>query len=453
MAPRVVQKPGLPNPLIGRHKLLLSNPRIRDWYAERCLRSRLSADTYLRQLGLFVERLELTPEGMVVTAKKHPDKFRSLLVNYASKQKEAGLLDSYITKSFNGLKAWLEFNHAGFRDYPKLKPIKGASLSKERVPTPEELGRVLERLSLRARTAALLMAHSGLRPGVLGSYGGQDGLTLDALPDLRLTPTPMFKQVPFTILVPAELSKTRVSYTTFGTEQLAQTLVSYLAERLDMGEKLSTKSPLIGVAPARGIAKVSRENAKFGKGYLTTKAVVEEVREGLRAVVPPDVTWRPYVLRGYCSTRLLVAEAHGKISRDLREAIMGHDGGVAARYNVGKPWGQELLKEARASYRRAETYLVTALTRGTEDMVTEMRRTMLLGLGYSEEELKTIDLVDMDIGSFQALIEKKRQAQGQPGPARKQKLVNATELGGYLEQGWTVVTTVNGQVVISPPGN
>jgi integrase len=409
-----------------------------------------------------VERLELSPEGITTTAKRHPDKFRSLLVSYAGKQKAAGLLDSYITKSFNGLKAWLEFNHVAFREFPKLKPFKGASLAKERVPTPEELGRVLERLSLRGRTGALLMAHSGLRPGVLGSYGGQDGLTLAALPDLRLSPTPMFKQIPFTILVPAELSKTRVSYTTFGTEQLAQTLASYLGERLDMGEKLSSKSPLIGAAPSRGIAKVSRAQAKFGQGYLTTKAVVEEIREGLRAVVPEDVTWRPYVLRGYCSTRLLVAEGHGKITRDLREAILGHDGGVAARYNVGKPWGRELLEEARAAYRRAETYLFTVQNRAGEDVFAEMRRGLLLALEVPEEEVRAMVLENMTNEKFHELVARMRvgappvAAHGATtttsAPRQNQKIVAEEDVDQWVEQGWTVFTTLGGgkRVVLNP---
>ena len=47
MARKSAQKTVLPNTPVGRHKNLLSNPHILDWYLELCLRSRLSADTYL----------------------------------------------------------------------------------------------------------------------------------------------------------------------------------------------------------------------------------------------------------------------------------------------------------------------------------------------------------------------------------------------------------------------
>ena len=64
-------------------------------------------------------------------------------------------LDTYIEKTFSGLRNYLAFRHVRFDDYPKQSPIPGASLEKERVPSPEELGVVLEHLSLRGRTTAL----------------------------------------------------------------------------------------------------------------------------------------------------------------------------------------------------------------------------------------------------------------------------------------------------------
>ena len=448
MARKSARKTVLPNPPVGRHKNLLSNPHILDWYRELCLRSRLSADTYLRQLGLLAERISLSPEDIVTTAKRNPEKLRRLLVKYAAEQKDEGYLDSYIMKSLNGVKAWLEHHHANFRDYPKLKPIKGASLMKERVPTQEELGRVLDRLSLRARVAALLMAHSGLRPGVLGGYMGEDGLRLSALPDLQLTPSPSFKQVPFTIHVPADLSKTRVFYTTFGTEQLAQTLLAYLGERMDRGERLTTVSPVIAAGFARGIAKKSREEAKLSKGFMTTKVVVEEIREGLRSVVPTGVTWRPYVLRAYCSTRLLMAEGQGKISRDLREAILGHDGGVAARYNVGKPWGEELLKEARAAYGRCEPFLATHTTAPKEDVPRQVAIAMLQLAGFGEEEIEKMDLNDLA-----AIRDQVRERLGaSDGP--RQEVVSIGEVPQRLAAGWQFVAALGTtQAIVTSPSS
>jgi len=109
-----------PTPLIGRHRSLLGDPKIREWYEGRLLRSRLSGDTYLRQLGLLVERLGLDAEGLVRVARDDPDRLRGLLTRLAWKQKGAGLLDAYISKSLGGLKSWLDFRHVRFDGYPKL---------------------------------------------------------------------------------------------------------------------------------------------------------------------------------------------------------------------------------------------------------------------------------------------------------------------------------------------
>ncbi|EQD32626.1 integrase/recombinase, partial [mine drainage metagenome] len=245
-----------------------------------------------------------------------------------------------------------------FDRFPALAPIRGASLARERVPTPEELQKVLENLTSRGRVIGLFLSDSGVRPGVLGSYGGQDGLTLGDLPELELRADSVaFGTTPFAIRVPARLSKTRREYLTFGTDRLARDLGRYLGERRGRGEPLGPRSPVIAAGLLRGCAARARRDALFGRGFLTTKAVTQEIRRGLAAVCPDGVTWRPYVLRAYCSTRLLLAEGRGWISRDLREAILGHSGGVAARYHVGKRWGSEMLQEARLQYRRASRLL------------------------------------------------------------------------------------------------
>jgi hypothetical protein len=439
--------------ILGRHRLLLSDPKVKSWWEARSLRSRLSADTYLRQLGFLLERIHLDPDQVVRLARADPDRLRDLLTRDAAALKQQGKLDSYISKFFEGLKSYLKFHRAAFDGFPSLSPIKGESLANERIPSPEELGRVLDRLPLRGRVTALFMAHAGLRPGVLAAYQASNGLILRDLTDLDLEGTPKFANVPFAIRVPAGLSKTRVSYMTFGSSQLASAFLAYLDERRQGGEKLDSDSPVIAANAVRGVALRNRKEARNAGRFLTTTTLVKVIHDALHGSAPRGVRWRPYVLRSYCSTRLLMAEGAGKITRDLREALLGHDGGVAARYNVGKTWGPELLKDARASYARAETYLATSQSKAAEDVVTEMRRTMLQGLGYTEEELKPIDLVEMDLGKFQTLVEKKRLESLQEIRGRKQKLVRDTELGGYLEQGWTVVTTVNGQVVISPPAH
>ncbi|NNN17195.1 MAG: hypothetical protein HKL79_02375, partial [Thermoplasmata archaeon] len=433
-----------PGRVIGRHKTLLSDPVVLQWWEARSLRSRLSADQYLRQLGLLLERTALTPAKVLALAKKDPDRLRDLLIQDAAKLKRAGRLDSYISKFFEGLKSLFRFHRVAFDGFPVLSPIKGASLSKERIPRPEELGRVLDHLSLRGRVLALFMAHAGVRPGVLGSYQGENGLRLSDLPDLKFEKgKPSFTDVPFTIRVPASLSKTRVSYVTFGSPQLATAFLAYLEDRGGGGEALTPESPVVASNITRGVALRSQQNARYSKGFLTTKVVVEEVRSALQSSVPEGVRWRPYVLRAYCSTRLLLAEGQGRISRDLREAILGHDGGSSSRYHVGKRWGEELLVEARREYANASEFLETN-TQGRTNVAAEFRRTLLGVAGLSPEEA----VAHMEDSNEDILALLRTRLLGGEGGTPKsgngnghaaQKPVSLAEAESLLSEGWTFV--------------
>ena len=434
--------------VLGRHQHLLSDPRVRSWWEARSLRSRLSADQYLRQFGLLLERLGLTPAQVVDLAKKDADRLRDLLIRDAAKLKGDGKLDSYISKFFEGLKAYFRFHRVPFDGYPALSPIRGASLDKERIPTPEELGRVLDRLTLRGKVSALFIAHSGLRPGVLGAYQAERGLTLGDLPDLKLAKEITFTEVPFAIRVPAVMSKTRVYYTTFGSSQLTTTFLSYLEERRQEGEKLGPSSPVIGAKPGRGAAITSKENATFDTQYVTTATIVKELHKVLVASAPEGVKWRPYVLRSYCSTRLMIAEGAGKITRDLREAILGHDTGVSGRYNVGKTWGSELLKEARAQYKRAEPYLLTmAKAEEGSENATRVIRLLLEARGVPTEKLDKLDIGAMSDEEIVALI---KTVGASPATEKKavQKAVSVEQVPKLLEEGWEFIAPLNGSMAV-----
>jgi integrase len=413
----------------------------------------LSADNDARKLRLLLERIGLDPERVVELATKDPDRLGEMLVGYAARMKRKGQLDSTIVKSLGGLRSYLTFRHVKFDSYPKLEPIQAASLARERVPSPEELGRVLERLTLRGRSVALLMAHTGLRPGVLGNYGGDRGLVLGDLTELDIAGL-KFKEIPFVVRVPANLSKTRVSYVSFGTGQLARALIAYLAERREAGEKLAPDSPVIRRRPTerlRGVARQSTIDAEHR--FLRTTGVTQEVAEALHASVPQGVTWRAYVLRSYCSTRLML----GPMGRDLREAILGHDGGIASRYNVGKRWGDELLAEARREYANASEFLETS-TQGKTNVAAEFRRTLLDVAGLPEEE---VGRHMKDSNEELLAILRVKLLGGQAGAASKpvdgvgrgtQRPVSLSEAERLLAEGWTFVASFGpGRVLLQPP--
>ncbi len=78
----------------------------------------------------------------------------------------------------------------------------------------------------------------------------------------------------------------------------------------------------------------------------------------VRRTFRPRFTWRPYVLRAYFDTQLLIAESRGRIAHDFRVFLMGHRGSMEARYTTNKGVLPDvLLDEMREAFGRSEEHL------------------------------------------------------------------------------------------------
>ena len=449
------------------HRPLLKEPGVQSWYDAHALRSSLSAEVNLRKLGLFLYRTRLTPVRLVDLAKARPEDLRDLLIAYAAHLHERGKLDSYLAKTLKGVRDWLLFNNVDFRQFPKLRrAYQAESLARERVPTQEQLRLILGALSPRGRVCTLLMAHSGLRPGTLGNDGGTDGLTLGDLPELRTTGGRLRFDLPerhsaFLIQVPSRLSKTAQGYVTFGTPEAADAILSYLGDRKAVGEKMTPTTPLLALSSLGARNTVSKDAGSF----VTTKSVVYDLRKALRSVCPEGVRWRPYVLRSYCSTQLLI----GRMDHDTREAILGHDLGVSGRYNLRKRLADHVVEAMRTEYERAMAALLTARgaeeRRSTDDFV----RLLLRSLGLPEDtdvsvmsEKERAELAErlsdrLAPGNGHAACSsssvKRSQDTELPDAPPCQRIVLVDELPGLLEQGWSAVMPLDAHrfILQAPP--
>lgn len=422
------------------HRPLLSHPLVATWYDETALRSRLTAEVNLRRLGLFLHETRLTPESILIEAKRRPQHFHATVVRFAKERQGEGRLPSYVAKTFVGVKSWLRFNRVNFDQFPRLRVVPGESLREERVPTRDELRRILGTFTARARVVALMMAHAGVRPGVLASIDGRTGLTFEALPELQLAPEPEFKQVPFHIIVPGRLSKTSHEYHTFGTAELADAILAYLTERTAGGEVLDSSSPLIAVEP---MGKGTKFRAASRSGFITTPKMMETLRKGLKAVLPAA---RTYVLRAYCSTQLVTA----RVDRDVREELLGHSLGVSGRYNLAKKLNPEMVEELRSAYRRAEPYLSTERSRPTEDEANRrLKRLMLRVAGYSDKELDEVPWDSVTDEEIERMVAERLDTL----PRKAAEQVVPTEvLNRMLAEGWEFVATLSpGQVIVRQP--
>jgi hypothetical protein len=412
-------------------KVILANPDVRRWYENVARGSQATAEISIRRLAAFCDATKMEPMGLV----ELPDrKLHDLFLDFVSAEEKRGKAGSYILKSTTAVRSWLRHNGVVI-----TRPIKVRSaqltprIASEQTPTQEELRKVLLSADPKTRVACALIAFSGVRPEVLGNFLGDDGLRLRDLPELRIRPEGVeFQTIPTIVRVRAELSKTRRPYATFLGSEGCEYVRSYLEERIRQGEKLDPESDL--VSPMRST-----------KAFVRALNIGDAIRKAIRAAGFP---WRPYVLRCYFDTQLMLAESRGKIPRDYRVFFMGHVGGMDSRYTTNKGrLPDSVIRDMREAYQRAELFLSTTPRSDAADPTT-ISKTLLMGFGYSEEELAEVDLKDLAL--VQELVAKKMGLRAEA--QSRQKLVSENDLPRYLEEGWKVVTSLaSNQVVLDPP--
>ncbi|HEV2166991.1 MAG TPA: site-specific integrase [Thermoplasmata archaeon] len=304
------------------------------------------------------------------------------------------------------------------------------TLDNERTPTPEELHRILLAASTQWRTAAALVALAGVRLEVLGNYVGDDGLRVRELPDLEARKVEIrFTRTPGMVVVRPELSKAGHRYFTFLGAETAGYITDYLSDRAQAGEVIGPDTEVIH--PARA-----------SKRFVRTINIGDGIRAALRKAGFP---WRPYVLRAYFDTHLLLAESKGRLAHDYRAFWMGHKGSREARYTTNKGrLPQSLVDDMREAYGRCDKFL-TGQGPSERDVRLEVARVLLESLGYSEKDLEGVDL--SDVAQVRALTQKRVAA-----PPARQTLVGEDELPGFLEKGWTFAGNIGAdRVLLNPP--
>jgi hypothetical protein len=359
----------------------------------------------------------------------------NLMLDFVGEEERKQRAGSYIANTLKALRSWLA--HNGIKITRKVK-VRGAnetpSLANERVPTPEELRRIFLAATPRDRASCVLMAHSGLRPEVLGNFMGTDGLRIRDLPELQVKGKNVkFRTIPTLIIVRPELSKTRHQYLTFLGDEGCEYLKVYIEDRLRAGERFSPDTDIIH---ARSVEKP----------FIRTLNIGDGIRTAIRAA---GFRWRPYVLRAYFDTQLLLGESKGRITHSYRQFFMGHVGDMEARYTTNKGrLPPELVEDMREAYKRSQPFLqTTKAALGEEDLSMAVRRQFLILSGMPPEEMKGMDLANMKDEEVLELV-KKHLRGALTGNGGRQKIVPMTEVDGYIHQGWEYVATIQADKAI-----
>jgi hypothetical protein len=409
----------------SKYGYLLEDRDVNRWYDNIARGSPAAAEIYLRNLGNFCQTNKLTPRKLALM---RPPTIENLLMDYVSAMqgKHAG---SYLHNTIKVIKSWLAHNRVELKR--KIK-ITGAhetpTLKDERVPTKEELRRIFLSASKQARVACALVAHGGLRLESIGNYQGNDGLRIRDLPELQLKGDGVvFENTPTIVVIRPSLSKARHQYFTFLTEETSGYVKDYLDERLSNSEKITLDSAI--VVP------------KFApKPFIRTVNIGDMIRQPIRSA---GLKWRPYVLRSYFDTQLMLAESKGLVLRDYRQFWMGHKGDIENRYTTNKHrLPDSVIDDMREAYRRSQEYLQTTRAElGEEKIKQSVKKQFLAVAGFSEEELAKHDVANMTDEEIHNLV-RQRLLGVMANNGSRQKVVPINEVERFLGEGYEYVASI-----------
>jgi len=341
----------------SKKEKILSNPNVKRWYDNLARGSKITAETRVRRLGKFCETHDMTPTQLVEIALKDLRTMTDLLEDHITWMEEKNYAPGYIQDTIKSVKSWLRDSEVEIKRKLRVaNPDYTPTLQNERVPNGDEMSEIFNRTKLREAVSISLISKAGLRPEVLGNHDCTDGLSLKDLPDLVIHQG-VVKCInsPCRIIVRRELSKARHQYFTFCTSSATKKLVAYLNDRLASGQQLHGESPIMVPDYKYNTNRGKNQN----KPFLSTFQICKEIRKTFR----PRFKWRPYVLRAYFRTQLIIAESQGKISHSFASFWFGHKGDMSARYSTNKGiLPESLLKEMRESFLRSEELLDQEVT-------------------------------------------------------------------------------------------
>ena len=436
-----------------RYGYLLKDKDIARWKHSVDSGSKITGDVYLRRLGSFCVEMGKNPKEL---PKLKDKQLADLIDDYVISREKKGNAGSYIKSTVKGVKSWLLFNGIKLPRQIKVKDAdKSPTLSEERIPTPDELKRIFNSGDSRERTACALVAFTGVRIGVLGNYKGTDGLRLKDIPDLKVEGKEIrFLRVPAQVNIREELSKSGKKYFTFLGQEGCMYMENYLIERIRSGEVITPESAIITAA-------------KLGfreKQHITAVNVGDLMRNAIRNA---GFTWRPYVLRAYFDSRLLLAQDERLIQRDYRAFFMGHVGDIEHRYTLNKGrLSVDLIESMRSAYEKSERFLETERKGLTEDEVeNKFRMQLLLMAGFTEGEIQEKNLLNLTSEEITKLVREKLFGMDRKDisnqiakdkqdlkESHKQKVVSIDLIEEYINNGFIVKMALgNDKAIVELP--
>jgi len=189
------------------------------------------------------------------------------------------------------------------------------------------------------------------------------------------------------------------------------------------------------------------------KSFIRDVNVGDTIRKAIRKDGFP---WRPYVLRSYFDTQLMLAESKGLVFRDYRQFWMGHKGDIESRYTTNKQkLPKSVIEDMRNAYKRSKEYLQTTVSEAaSEEKINEaLKKQMFLAVGFKEEEIEKIDLANLSNEEFQNLV-RQRLLGVMQNNGNRQKVISLDDVERFISEGWEYVAALhNDKAIVKTPSS
>jgi integrase/ketosteroid isomerase-like protein len=409
------------------------------WRNKIAMRSEGSAYVYVQALGKFLKWKKTTPEE---TLRWTPEGAAREMVSYIGILKKEGKADKYLATIWYALKSWFADNGMRKIKVDEKVPVKQQVNLLDRIPTKEDLKRILDCASMQTKAMISMMAFAGMRPKDASE------LTYSSIKEdyeAEVTPMAIYHRV----------SKTGgLWHVAFLTSQGAGYLREWIEYRKAEGEGFEDDTPLFINLKSKGSARIGARGLE--------QAVVEAMRRAGWRKKDERFRCRPYGLRKYFRANLT------NIDPDFREYLVAHKSGVnslVATYDGLRDLYKPTIEKLREQFKRAEPSLNTE-TAATEDMKRDLLLTMwrdqakMFGIdpmkirierGKELEAEEEIEAIQNEIKRLRMTPKTYREESDCDGNSRKyeSKLIDESALVQHLNGGWDVVKEFrDGRIVV-----
>jgi site-specific recombinase XerC len=150
------------------------------------VRSKFTFDPYERRLIAFLSEIGMKCNEFVELAKANPAAVEKMVIDFVLKEKnwleQGSIASSTIGNKLKPIKLLLEMNDAIGLNWKKIKRLLPSPrrFALDRIPTMEEIHRIMEHSDLRGKALTLVLCSSGIREGAI------ENLTVRNLKPLRI---------------------------------------------------------------------------------------------------------------------------------------------------------------------------------------------------------------------------------------------------------------------------